>query len=122
MNGQHCAFTAASFQATVIDTIDTRVIHVTGEGLCPTTGWRLELVAANPGVVPHPQSLWLEVREVPPTSPRARVLTETSVEAMIEDAHAKEVVIRFPWREGFVLPLRARRRSTRGAERVLAAR
>jgi hypothetical protein len=45
---------------------------------------------------------------VAPASPRARVLTETSVEAMIEDAHAKEVVIRFPWRDGFVLPLRER--------------
>jgi len=105
MNGQHCAFTAAAFQATVIDTIDTRLIHVRGQGLCPTSGWHLELVAANPGIVPHPESLWLEVREVAPANPRARVLTETSVEAMIEDAHAKEVVIRFPWRDGFVLPL-----------------
>ena len=108
MNGQHCAFTAAAFQATVIDTIDTRLIHVKGQGLCPTSGWQLELVAANPGIVPHPESLWLEVREVAPANPRARVLTETSVEAMIEDAHAKEVVIRFPWRDGFVLPLRER--------------
>lgn len=121
MNGPHCEYTAASFEATVIDTIDTRLIHVTGEGLCPTTGWRLELVAANPGVVPHPETLWLEVREVPPTHPRARVLSETRVEAMIEDAHAEEVLIRFRWREGFVLPLHARARSTRG-ERELSAR
>lgn len=108
MDGQHCAFTAAAFEAIVIDTIDTRLIHVKGRGLCPTSGWRLELVAANPGIVPHPESLWLEVREITPTNPRARVLTDTTVEAMIEDAHAKEVVIRFPWREGFVLPLRER--------------
>jgi hypothetical protein len=121
MNGPHCAYTAASFEATVIDTIDTRIIHVTGEGLCPTTGWRLELLAANPGVVPHPETLWLEVREVPPTHPRARVLSETRVEAMIEDAHAEEVLIRFRWREGFVLPLHARARSTRG-EREMSAR
>lgn len=121
MNGQHCVYTAASFEATVIETSDTRLIHVTGEGLCPTPGWRLELVAANPGVVPHPKSLWLEVREVPPTRPRGRVLAETAVEAMIEDAHAEEVVIRFRWREGFVLPLRERTRS-RGGGRELSAR
>ncbi|MDQ0893610.1 hypothetical protein [Agromyces ramosus] len=121
MNGQHCVYTAASFEATVIQTIDTRLIHVTGEGVCPTPGWRLELVAANPGVVPHPESLWLEVREVPPANPRARVLFETSVEAMIEDAHAEEVVIRFRWREGFVLPLRERATSVRGI-RTLSGR
>jgi hypothetical protein len=108
MNGQHCAFTAASFQATVIDTIDTRVIHVTGEGLCPTAGWRLELVAANPGVVPHPESLWLEIRETPPAEPRPRVLAEVPVEAIIEDSQAREIIVRFRWREGFRLPLRER--------------
>jgi len=110
MNGlQHCEYSAADFQATVIETTDTRLIHVVGYGLCASPGWTLELVAANPGVVPHPESLWLEIRETPPSNDApARVLTEAGVEAMIEDAHAKQVVIRFRWREGFVLPLRER--------------
>ena len=109
MNGQqHCEYSAADFEATVIETTDTRLIHVSGHGLCASPGWTIELVAANPGVVPHPESLWLELRETPPTSARPRVLSEASVEAIIEDAHAQEVVIRFRWREGFVLPLRER--------------
>ncbi|HEY9324448.1 MAG TPA: hypothetical protein VIP50_05935 [Agromyces sp.] len=114
MNGQqHCEYSAADFEATVIETTDTRLIHVTGHGLCSGQGWTVELVAANPGVVPHPESLWLELRETPPRTDRPRALTETHVEAIIEDAHAQQVVIRFRWREGFVLPLR---------ERVSAAR
>ncbi|NYG21238.1 hypothetical protein BJY17_001985 [Agromyces hippuratus] len=110
MNGQqHCEYSAADFEATVIEATDTRLIHVSGYGLCASQGWTLQLVAANPGVVPHPESLWLEIRETPPPNGApSRVLTETSVEAMIEDAHAKQVVIRFRWREGFVLPLRER--------------
>ena len=114
MNGQqHCEYSAADFEATVIETSDTRLIHVTGSGLCPGQGWTVELVAANPGVVPHPESLWLELRETPPGSDRSRALTETHVEAIIEDAHAQQVVIRVRWRDGFALPLR---------ERVIAAR
>ncbi|MFC9558075.1 hypothetical protein [Agromyces sp. NPDC056965] len=114
MNGlQHCEYSAADFEAIVIETTDTRLILVSGYGLCASPGWTIELVAANPGVVPHPESLWLELRETPPTGDRPPVLTETNVEAMIEDAHAQQVVIRFRWRDGFVLPLR---------ERVAAAR
>ena len=108
MNGQHCDFSAADFRATVIDTVDMRLIHVTGRGICPSAGWRLELVAADPGVAPHPESLWLEIREVPPRDATARVRTETAVEAIIEGSRAERVAIRFGWREGFVLPLRQR--------------
>lgn len=103
---QHCEFSAADFRAIVIETTDTRLIHVSGSGLCASPGWKLELVAANPGVVPHPRSLWLELRETPPRTPGPVLLADAPVEAIIEDAHAEEVVIRFRWREGFVLPLR----------------
>ena len=51
---------------------------------------------------------WTLMSAYAATTSRVRVLTDTSVEAMIEDAHAKEVMIRFPWRDGFVLPLRER--------------
>jgi hypothetical protein len=61
-------------------------------------------VAANPGVVPRPETLWLELRESEPrTAPR--VVTETTVEAIIEDSPARAVVIRFGWREGFSIPV-----------------
>lgn len=105
---QHCEFSADDFRAIVIETTDTRLIHVSGYGLCASPGWKLELVAANPGVVPHPESLWLEIRETPPRATDPGVLTEAPVEAIIEDARAKEVVIRFRWREGIILPLRER--------------
>ncbi|GAA1789955.1 hypothetical protein [Agromyces lapidis] len=109
MNGQlHCEYAVADFDATVVETCDARLIRVTGHGLAPSSGWRLELVAANPGVVPHPESLWLEVRETPPAEPRPRVLSEVPVEAIIEDLQAREIVVRFRWREGFRLPLRER--------------
>lgn len=100
----HCDFAAADFRATAIETSDGRIIRVTGSGLCPTSGWELRLVAANPGVVPHPESLWLELRESEPRS-APRVVTETAVEVMIEDTRAREIVIRFGWREGFTLPV-----------------
>ncbi|WP_022892573.1 hypothetical protein [Agromyces subbeticus] len=105
---QHCEFSAADFRAIVIETPSIRLIHVSGSGLCASPGWKLELVAANPGVVPHPESLWLEIRETPPRTDGPHRPAETAVEAIIEDARAQEVVIRFRWREGFILPLRER--------------
>ena len=47
----HCDFSAADFRATAIESSAGRLIRVTGSGLCPTSGWELRLVAANPGVV-----------------------------------------------------------------------
>lgn len=117
----HCDFAAADFRATAIETSDGRLIRVTGSGLCPTAGWELRLVAANPGVVPHPESLWLELRESEPRS-ASRVVTETAVEVMVEDSRAREIVIRFSWREGFTVPVvaaalpKARREVRRGSD------
>jgi hypothetical protein len=101
----HCEFSPNDFTAIAIETSDGRLIHVTGSGLCPTGGWELRLVAANPGIVPHPDDLWLEVRAVPPHG-ASRVATRTAVEAIIEDTHAEQVTIRFGWRDGFVIPVR----------------
>jgi hypothetical protein len=106
-NPTHCEFSVHDFRATAIETSSGRLIHVSGSGLCPSAGWELRLAPANSGVVPHPETLTLELRE----SPRhgsARVLTKTLVEAIIEDPRAEQVAIRFGWREGFVLPVRAR--------------
>jgi hypothetical protein len=104
----HCDFSAHDFSATAIETSTGRLIRVVGSGLCPTGGWELRLTAANPGVVPHPGSLWLELREAAP--PRRRVVherTRTAVEAIIEDSRASEIVIRFGWRDPIVVPVRA---------------
>jgi len=103
---EHCEYSPADFRAIVIETPHIRLIHVSGTGLCPSPGWKLELVAANPGIVPHPESLWLEIRETQPRVPGAYAPTESSLEAIIEDSRAEQVVIRFRKREGFVLPLR----------------
>lgn len=114
----HCEFSPHDFTATAIETSDGRLIQVNGSGLCPTAGWELRLVAPNPGVVPHPTRLWLELRELRPQG-AARVLTKTVVDAIVEDTRAEEVEIRFGWREGFVIPVRtstgprARRRAVR---------
>ena len=114
----HCDFSAADFTATAFETSDGRLIRVIGTGRCPTSGWELRLVAANPGIVPHPESLWLELRETPPRS-APRVRTETTVEAIIENTRAERVVIRFGWREGFSIPVvtRSAQRADRGAMR-----
>ncbi|WP_448811312.1 hypothetical protein [Agromyces bauzanensis] len=116
----HCDFSPRDFTATAFETSDGRLVQVSGSGLCPTAGWELRLVAANSGVVPHPERLCLELREVPPRV-ASRVRTETAVDVTIEDTRAREVEIRFGWREGFVIPVReaafprnARRRA-RGA-------
>lgn len=115
----HCEFSPNDFTATAFETSDGRLVQVSGSGLCPTAGWELRLVAANPGVVPHPDRLWLELRAVPPRrAPRVR--TETAVDVTIEDTRAREVEVRFGWREGFVIPVREaafsrkRRRAGRG--------
>lgn len=100
----HCDFSAADFRATAIESSAGRLIRVTGSGLCPTSGWELRLVAANPGVVPHPETLWLELREFEPRK-APRVVTETTVEAIVEDSHARQIVVRFGWREGFTIPV-----------------
>jgi len=115
----HCDFSALQFRAIAIETSGGRLIRVSGSGLCPTGGWQLRLVAANPGVVPHPDSLWLELREDAPPRAAARVVTETEVEVLVEDSRADEVQIRFGWREGFTIPVvaAAMRRAGTGARR-----
>ncbi|GAA1516994.1 hypothetical protein BJ978_001484 [Agromyces terreus] len=105
MNTTHCEFSASDFTATAVSSSAGRIVHVTGFGLCPTSGWELSLVAANPGVVPHPESLWLELRERAPRGRRRRALVDTPVEAIIEGSQATEVVIRFAWREPFSVPV-----------------
>jgi hypothetical protein len=112
----HCEVTRADFEATVVETSDARIVRVTGRGVCPTPGWRLELVAAGSGVGAgtgtgtehHSEAIQLELRETPPRNPRTGSRSRVSFEAMIEGPHAREVVIRFKWREGFSLPLRQR--------------
>ena len=121
----HCDFSALQFRAIAIETSGGRLIRVSGSGLCPTGGWQLRLVAANPGVVPHPDSLWLELREDAPPRAAARVVTETEVEVLVEDSRADEVQIRFGWREGFtipVVPTVMRRGDTGTRRRSVAAR
>ncbi|AWB96403.1 hypothetical protein DCE93_12715 [Agromyces badenianii] len=103
-----CEYSASDFEARVSEGGGIRIIQVTGWGRCPSAGWRLGLVAANPGVVPHPESLWLEIRETPPRGERARVRTQTPIEAIIEDSRAQRIVVRLQGREGFVIPLRDR--------------
>jgi hypothetical protein len=120
----HCDFSALQFRAIAIETSGGRLIRVSGSGLCPSGGWQLRLVAANPGIVPHPDSLWLELREDAP-SHAARVVTETQVEVLVEDSRADEVQIRFGWREGFTIPVAPavmRRGDTGARRRSVAAR
>lgn len=104
MSDLHCEFSAEDFTATAFTSSVGRVIRVSGFGLCPSAGWELALVSTNPGVVPHPESLWLELRESVPRG-RGRVLVDTAVEAIIEDERATEIVVRFSWREPFAIPV-----------------
>ncbi|WP_394553254.1 hypothetical protein ACDF64_02640 [Agromyces sp. MMS24-JH15] len=103
--GLHCEFSADDFRASASIEDGVRTIRVTGGGLCPSAGWSLALTAANPGVVPHPESLWLQLAETPPEDASARVLTDTDVETVVEDDAALEVVIRFGWREPITVPV-----------------
>ncbi|MET4158361.1 hypothetical protein [Agromyces sp. PvR057] len=104
MSDLHCDFSPRDFSATAFTSTTGRVIRVTGFGLCPSSGWELALVSTNPGVVPHPESLWLELRERAPKG-SGRVLVDTAVEAIIEDARATEIIVRFSWREPFAIPV-----------------
>ncbi|UOE42948.1 hypothetical protein [Agromyces larvae] len=100
-----CEFSAADFTATASTACGVRIIRVAGAGRCPTAGWTLTLVAANPGVVPHPEQVWLELRETPPSDAAARVLTDVEVETLIEDSAANEVMIRFAYRAPITVPV-----------------
>jgi len=105
MNTTHCDFSAMDFTATALTTSSGRIVRVSGSGLCPTSGWELSFIAANPGIVPHPESLWLELRERAPRKGMTRALVDTAVDAIIEDTQAQEIVIRFPWREPISVPV-----------------
>ncbi|MGI9822272.1 hypothetical protein [Agromyces sp. Marseille-Q5079] len=105
MNTTHCEFAARDFSATALTTSSGRIVRVSGFGLCPSNGWELSLIAANPGVVPHPGSLWLELRERTPGTDLPRALVDTAVEAIIEDSQAETIVIRFGWREPISIPV-----------------
>jgi hypothetical protein len=104
----HCEVTPADFDATVVETSDARIVRVTGRGICPTPGWRLDFVAAGVGAAHRPETILLELRETPPSEPRPATRSRVTFEAMIEGPRAREVFIRFKWREGFRLPLRER--------------
>jgi len=104
MSDLHCDFSPQDFTATAFTSSAGRVVRVSGFGLCPSSGWELALASTNQGVVPHPESLWLELRERAPQG-SARVLVDTSVEAIIEDERATEIVVRFSWREPFSIPV-----------------
>ncbi|MCD2441378.1 hypothetical protein LQ757_03700 [Agromyces sp. SYSU K20354] len=107
MTENHCEVSRADFDATVVETSDARIVRVMGRGVCPTPGWRVELVAAA-GVEHRPETIVLELRETPPSPSRPAVRSRVSFEAMIEGPRAREVVVRFGWREGITLPLRDR--------------
>ncbi|GAA1758328.1 hypothetical protein [Agromyces humatus] len=107
----HCEVSPADFDATVVETSDARIVRVMGRGVCPTPGWRVELVAAAGGVDHRPETIVLELRETPPRESRSATRSRVSFEAMIEGPRAREVVVRFAWREGITLPLRGRVRS-----------
>ncbi|QEO14870.1 hypothetical protein FLP10_10950 [Agromyces intestinalis] len=100
-----CEFSAVDFTATASTSCGVRIIRVAGAGLCPTAGWSLALVAANPGIVPHPDQLWLELRETPPSDAAASVLSDVDVETLIEDSSAHEVLIRFAHRAPITVPV-----------------
>lgn len=114
---KHCDFSAHDFTATAIETSTGRLIRVTGSGLCPTAGWVLRLQSTNGGVVPHPATLWLELREIPPRRRMPSLRTRTAVEAIIEDSNAREISIRFGWRDPFVVPVSALRQPVGGRRR-----
>ncbi|QAY72953.1 hypothetical protein ET445_05950 [Agromyces protaetiae] len=104
-NTLHCEFHDSGFRATAIRSCGSRLIRVAGAGLAPSAGWSLELTAANPGVVAHPESLWLGLTEHAPADGRARVRTAVPVEAIIEDSDATEIVVRFGWRDPITVPV-----------------
>ncbi|GAA2444105.1 hypothetical protein [Agromyces soli] len=94
-----CDYRAVRFRATAVRSCGSRLIRIVGSGLCPSPGWTLALVPVNGGVVPHPDSLWLAVRETPPDDAVLRADTVTQVEAIVEDSAATEIVIQLPGRE-----------------------
>lgn len=100
-----CDYRAARFRATAIRSCGARLIRVIGVGLCPSAGWRLEFVPANGGIVPHPDRLWLAVRETPPDDSALRAEVPTEVEAIIEDCEATEIVIVFAGRDPVTVPV-----------------
>jgi hypothetical protein len=124
----HCDYSPDDFDATAITSGGIRVIQVTGSAKTRGTGWRLDFAPINCGVVPDPQRVCLTIRETPPRR-AARFWAQAGVEAMIEDAHATEIVIHFDWRPPIRVPVRetppqngAGARSWREPARAPAAR
>ena len=92
-----CEYSPDDFDATAITSGGIRVIQVTGAATTRGAGWRLDFAPVNCGVGPDPERVCLTIRETPPRR-AGRYRAQASIEAMIEDAHATEIVIHFGWR------------------------
>ena len=74
-----CTCTSDDFSAIATRTDGKRTLRVEGTCECPRTGYRLQLEPGNPGTVPQPDEVVLQLVEISPDF-GATVMTPTDVE------------------------------------------
>jgi hypothetical protein len=100
-----CDCSPDGFTAIATQEGSARMLRVAGECTCPQSGYTLTLAWANPGIVPHPEEVVLELRAMPPAT-GADVLTPTRVQFDAEIGEAAErVVIRRSDQDTLTLPI-----------------
>jgi hypothetical protein len=77
--GMDCTCTSEDFSATATRTDGKRTLRVEGRCECPRTGYRLRLQPYNPGTVPQPDEVVLELVEESPDF-GGTVISPTDVE------------------------------------------
>jgi hypothetical protein len=77
----NCTCSEADFTATAVYTGENRLIMIEGSCECPTEGYGIEVISADsdPGIVPRPDLLRLQIRELPPHDIVAQVITHPTV-------------------------------------------
>lgn len=104
-SGPRCEVTPGDVVATASRTGALRLVRVRIVATCPSPGWRLQLRLANSGIVPDPSTLCLELVALPPTVRSSRAIMRTETEAIVEDATATQVNVRFGWRDPITVPV-----------------
>jgi len=89
-----CDCSEDAFRAQATGSGEARTLTVDGECSCPTTGYTLSLEPTNPGIVPHPEDVVLELVETAPQI-GGDMITPTPVHYETQiGPEAQQVVIR----------------------------
>lgn len=86
MSDDQCTCDGSEFSASAIYTGENRLVRVVGVCGCPTPGFNMTLqkYRGNPGPVPHPEVLALELNEKAPSDVVSAVVTSVGIDEVFD--------------------------------------